>query len=123
MCLAAEPSPRAQSATTGQSYRGADREPIPDPSTRGQLALTPQQREQIRQSVKQTNVEEQPVPRAFAPAAGMTAPPELQLTPLPQELQQIAGGPYQFARLKQDIILIVNSERLIVAMLLPDQAR
>jgi hypothetical protein len=102
-------------ATTGQ----ATREPIPELLIRGQLNLTPEERRRIRQSIEQTNVEEQPIPRAFAPAAGMTAPPELTLSPLPQNLQQISGigARHRFARLKGGTILIVGEERLVAAMI------
>jgi hypothetical protein len=68
------------------------RERIPDLLIRGQLRLTLEEQRRIRQGIEQTNVEEQPIPRAFAPAPGMTAPPELTLTPLPQDLQQVSGS-------------------------------
>ncbi|SRR6266540_1758970 len=111
-------------ATTGQAP-GSAREPIPDLTIRGQLMLTPQQRQQIWQSVARTNADEQPIPRAFAPAVGQTAPPELKLTPLPQELQQMIPGigtQHQFARLERGTILIVGEgeARLVVAMIRPD---
>lgn len=65
-------------------------------------------------------MEQQPVPRAFAPAAGQTAPPELKLTPLPPELQQIPGiaKHHQCARLEGGTILIVGEQRLVAAMIL-----
>ena len=110
-------------ATTGQASPSETRERIPDLLIRGQLNLTPEERRRIRQSIEQTNVEEQPIPRAFAPAAGMTAPPELTLTPLPQDLQQISGigTQHRFARLKRGSILIVGEEGLVAAMIGPDQ--
>jgi hypothetical protein len=110
-----EPEP----ATTGQASPSETREPIPDLLIRGQLNLTPEERRRIRKSIEQTNVDEQPIPRAFAPAAGMTAPPELTLSPLPQDLQQISsiGTRHRFARLKGGTILIVGEERLVVAMI------
>lgn len=98
---------------------------VPDILIRGQLILTPQQRQQIRQSIEQTNVEEQPIPRAFAPAVGMTAPPELRLTPLPKDLEQFSGitKQHQFARLERGTILIVGQDRLVVAMIAPGEGR
>ena len=102
---------RATSATT--------RQPVPDLLIRGQLVLTPQQRQQIREAIEQTNVEEQPVPRAFAPAVGQTAPPELKLTQVPEHLEQVSGvtRQHQFARLEGGTILIVGEERLVIGML------
>jgi hypothetical protein len=110
-------------ATTGQASPSETRERIPDLLIRGQLRLTPEERQRIRRSIEQTNVEEQPMPRAFAPAAGMTAPPELTLTPLPQDLQQISGvgTQHRFARLKGGTILIVGDEGLVAAMIGPGE--
>jgi hypothetical protein len=112
-------SPAPAPATTGQASPSETRERIPDLLIRGHLKLTPEERRRIRQSIEQTNVEEQPIPRAFAPAAGMTAPPELTLTPLPQDLQQISGigTQHRFARLKGGTILIVGEEGLVAAMI------
>jgi len=115
-------SPAPDPATTGQVFPGATREPIPDVLLRGQLNLTPQQRQQMWQSVERTNVEEQPIPRAFAPAVGQTAPPELKLTPLPEDLQQMipsVGTQHQFARLERGTILIIGEARLVVAIIGP----
>ena len=116
-------SPAPEPATTGQTSPNAARERIPDLLIRGQLKLIPEERRRIRQSIEQANVEEQPIPRAFAPAAGMTAPPELTLTPLPQDLQQISGigTQHRFARLKRGTILIVGEEGLVAAMIGPDE--
>jgi len=110
-------------ATTGKTSPSETRERIPDLLIRGQLKLTPEERRRIRQSIEQTNVEEQPIPRAFAPAAGMTAPPELTLTPLPQDLRQISGigTQHRFARLKGGTILIVGEEGLVAAMISPGE--
>ena len=115
--------PPPEPATTGQAPPSETRERIPDLLIRGQLKLTAVERRGIRQSIEQTNVEEQPIPRAFAPAAGMTAPPELTLTPLPQDLQQISGmgTQHRFARLKRGTILIVGEEGLVAAMIGPDE--
>jgi hypothetical protein len=112
-------SPAPEPATTGQASPSEPRERIPDLLIRGQLRLTLEERRRIRQGIEQTNVEEQPIPRAFAPAAGMTAPPELRLTPLPKDLQQISsvGAQHSFARLKGGTILIVGEERFVVAMI------
>ena len=117
-------SPASDPATTGQPSPGAAREGIPDLLIRGQLILTSQQRQQIWQRVERTNVEEQPIPRAFAPAVGQTAPPELKLTPLPQDLQQMIPGigtQHQFARLERGTILIIGEGSLVVAMIRPDE--
>jgi len=117
-------SPAPDPATTGQASPGATREPIPDVLLRGQLNLTPQQRQQMWQSVERTNVEEQPIPRAFAPAVGQTAPPELKLTPLPEDLQQMipsVGTQHQFARLERGTILIIGEARLVVAIIGPHE--
>ena len=128
--VAEESGPRAPAsptvppaARTGQVAPDAtDREAIPPFMTPGQLNLTTEQRHQIRQSIEGTNVEQQPVPRAFAPAAGQTAPPELKLTPLPQEVHQIPGiSDHQFARLEDGAILIVNKDGLVAAMIRPDE--
>jgi hypothetical protein len=110
-------------ATTGQAPPSETRERIPDLLIRGQLRLTPEERRRIRQSIEQTNMEEQPIPRAFAPAAGMTAPPELKLSPLPNHLQQISGigAQHRFARLTGGTILIVGEEGLVAAMIGPDE--
>jgi hypothetical protein len=118
-------SPAPDPATTGQPSPDTARERIPDLLIRGQLNLTPQQRQQIWQSVERTNVEEQPIPRAFAPAVGQTAPPELKLTPLPPDLQQMIPGlgtQHQFARLERGTILIIGEgeARLVVAMIRSD---
>jgi hypothetical protein len=112
-------SPAPEPATTGQAPPGETRERIPDVLIRGQLNLTPEERRRIRQSIERTNVEEQPIPRAFAPAAGMTSPPELRLTPLPRDLQQISGigAQHRFARLTGGTILIIGEEGLVVAMI------
>ena len=116
-------SPAREPATPGQASPSETRGRIPDLLIRGQRKLTPEERRRIRQSIEQTNVQEQPIPRAFAPAAGMTAPPELALTPLPQDLQQISGigTQHRFARLKRGSILIVGEEGLVAAMIGPDQ--
>jgi hypothetical protein len=82
-----------------------------------------EQRQQIRDAIEQTKVEEQPVPRAFAPAVGQTAPPELKLTPVPQHLEQISGvaRQHQFARLERGTILIVGEDRLVIEMMSPNE--
>jgi hypothetical protein len=79
-------------AMTGQTSPSETRERIPDLLIRGQLKLTAEERQRIRQSIEQTNAEEQPIPRAFAPAAGMTAPPELKLAPLAPGSAADLGG-------------------------------
>jgi hypothetical protein len=116
-------SPAPAPATTGQASPSETQERIPDLLIKGQLKLNPEERRRIRQSIEKTNAEEQPIPRAFAPAAGMTAPPELTLTPLPQELQQFSGigTQHRFARLKGGTILIVGEERLVAAMIGSDE--
>ena len=54
-------------------------------------------------------MEQQPVPRAFAPAAGQTAAAEVKLTSLPEEVQQVPGiAKHQFARPEGGTILIVG---------------
>ena len=110
-------------AMTGQAAPSETREAIPELLIKGQLKLSLEERRRIRQSIEQTNVEEQPMPRAFAPAAGMTAPPELMLTALPQDLQQISGigTQHRFARLQGGTILIVGEERLVAAMIAPGE--
>lgn len=111
-------------AATRQAAPGArGGEPIPPFMIPGQLSLAPEYRRQIRQSIERTNVEQQPVPRAFAPAAGQTAPGELKLTSLPQDVQQIPGitKHHQFARLEGGTILIVGDDRLVAAMIGPDE--
>jgi hypothetical protein len=116
-------SPAPEPPTTGQASPSETRERSPDPLIRGQLQLTPEERRRIRQSIEQTNVEEQPIPRAFAPAVGMTSPPELRLTPLPQDLQQGSGvgAQHRFAKLKGGTILIVGEEGLVAAMIGPGE--
>jgi hypothetical protein len=111
--------PAPESATTGQAPPSETRERIPELLIRGQLRLTPEERRLIRQGIEQANVEEQPIPRAFAPAVGMTAPPELRLTRLPQDLPQISGigTQHRFAKLKGGTILIIGDEGLVVAMI------
>jgi hypothetical protein len=53
----------------------------------------------------------------------MTAPPELTLTRLPQDLQQISGvgTQHRFARLKGGTVLIVGEEGLVAAMIGPGE--
>ena len=110
-------------ATTGQASPSETQERNPDLLIKGQLKLTPEERRRIRQSIENANAEEQPIPRAFAPAAGMTAPPELTLTPLPQDLQRVSGigAQHRFARLKGGTILIIGEEGLVAAMIGPGE--
>ena len=107
------------SMSTGQAPSGVEREAVPGFLFRGHLRLTAEQRRQIWQSIQQTNTEQQPVPRAFAPAVGMTAPPELKLTSLPPALQSIPGVEkhHQFAVLETGVTLIVGEDRLVAAMI------
>jgi hypothetical protein len=116
-------SPTPDLSTSGQATSATTRQPAPDLLIRGQLILTPQQRQQIREAIEQTNVEEQPIPRAFAPAVGQTAPPELKLTPVPEQLEQVSGvsRQHQFARLERGTILIVGEERLVIGMMSPGE--
>jgi hypothetical protein len=53
----------------------------------------------------------------------MTSPPELRLTPLPQDLQQGSGvgAQHRFAKLKGGTILIVGEEGLVAAMIGPGE--
>jgi hypothetical protein len=116
-------SPAPDLSTSGQATSATPRQPAPDLLIRGQLILTPQQRQQIREAIEQTKVEEQPVPRAFAPAVGQTAPPELKLSPVPEQLEQVSGvaRQHQFARLERGTILIVGEERLVIGMMSPGE--
>ena len=113
------------SMSTGQASPGAEREAVPGFLFRGHLRLTAEQRRQIWQSIQQTNTEQQPVPRAFAPAVGMTAPKELKLASLPPTLQNIPGVEkhHQFAMLETGVILIVGEDRLVAAMIQSDEGK
>ena len=119
-------SPMASgSMSTGQASPGAEREAAPGFLFRGHLRLTAEQRRQIWQSIQQTNAEPQPVPRAFAPAVGMTAPKELKLASLPPALQNLPGVEkhHQFAVLETGVILIVGEDRLVAAMIQSDEGK
>ena len=109
----------ARLTITAQAMPASPREPVPELLVRGQLTLTAHQRQQVRERIQQAAVQEQPVPRAFAPAVGMTAPPELKLTPLPHDIRQLlrVGEQHQLAILTPGTILIVGEERLVVAMI------
>ena len=118
--MAQQPSPMVPgSMSTGQPSAGAEGEAVPGFLFRGHLRLTAEQRRQIWQSIQQTNAEQQPVPRAFAPAVGMTAPPELKLTSLPPALHGIPGVEkhHQFAVLETGVALIVGEDRFVAAMI------
>ena len=109
-------------APAGQASLGAEREAIPAFVFRGQLRLTAEQRRQIWQGIQQSKAEQQPVPRAFAPAVGQTAPQELRLSSLPPSLQGVSGleKQHQFAVLNTGAVLIVREDRLVVAMIQPE---
>lgn len=87
----------------------------------GQLTLSEQQRQQIRRQIEADNPDIQPVPRAFAPAVGMTTPPELRLKPVPAELQSIPGisRQHHYVMLKSGTLMIVGDRRLVTAMIGP----
>lgn len=106
----------------GQASSGAGWEAPPAFVFRGQLRLTAEQRRQIWEGIQQSKAEQQPVPRAFAPAVGQTAPQELRLTSLPPSLQAVSGleKQHQFAVLNTGAILIVSEDRLVVAMIQPE---
>ena len=114
-----------KSLSTAQSSPGVEREEIPGFLFRGQLRLTAEQRRKIWQGIQQTNAEQQPVPRAFAAAVGQTAPRELTLASLPPSLQNMPGleKHHQFVLLNTGVTLIVGEDRLVVAMIQPDEDR
>ena len=102
-----------------------EREAVPEFLFPGHLRLTAEQRQHIWETIQQTNPEQQPVPRAFAPAVGMTAPPQLKLASLPPALENIpsVGKHHEFALLETGVILIVGEDRLISAMIGPDPGK
>lgn len=94
----------------------AETPPVPIP---GQINLDEAQLQKIRAGVEAANPARQPVPRAFAPAVGMTTPPELELEPLPADLKEIPGlgEGYQYAVLDTGVIMIVGEQRLVAALI------
>ena len=96
-------------------------EPAPIKPLPGQLNLSEEQRQQIRESVESAGPVSQPVPRAFAPAVGMTSPPELKLEPLPEEARKIPGinEKHRYAMLESGLLMVVGDDRLVVAVIGP----
>jgi len=96
-------------------------EPAPVTPIPGQLQLNNGQRDQLRRSVDETSPKPQPVPRAFAPAVGMTSPPELKLEPLPEAARAVPGvtEAHRFALLDNGMLLVVGDNRLVVALIGP----
>lgn len=110
----AESMPRLAQASPGI-------EPAPIKPLPGQLNLNDEQRQQIRESVEQASPVAQPVPRAFAPAVGMTSPPELKLEPLPEQARKVPGieESHRYAMLENGMLMVVGSDRLVVALIGP----
>jgi hypothetical protein len=96
-------------------------EPAPIAPLPGQLNLNDEQRQQILQSVEQAHPQSQPVPRAFAPAVGMTSPPELKLDPMPEPARAVPGvnKDHHFALLDNGMVMVVGENRLVVALISP----
>jgi len=116
-----EPAPRSGASSFIFAQASPGVEPAPVTPIPGQLQLNSGQRDQIRRSVVEAGPKPQPVPRAFAPAVGMTSPPELKLDPLPEAARAVPGvtEAHRFALLENGMLLVVGNNRLVVALIGP----
>jgi hypothetical protein len=90
-------------------------------SISGVLNLSEEHRQRIREWMERDKPEVQPVPQAFAPAVGMTTPPELRLAKLPDELRDLPGitEVHQYVLLDTGLLMIVGDRRLVTALIAP----
>jgi hypothetical protein len=118
---AAQPAPPA-TAPAAPSPTTPGVEPAPVAPIPGQLSLNADDQQKIRQSVEAATPPVQPVPRAFAPAVGMTSPPELKLEPVPEPARGIGGvgENHRYAMLDNGMLMLVGDNQLVVALIGPN---
>jgi hypothetical protein len=106
--------------TTGQASPGIGA----TGAAQGQLNLTSEQKQQMRQSLRQQDAQQQQQPAGFQPTAGASVPQEVTLQPLPPEIatQVPAASGHQFARMQDDSFVIADQNRQIVEVIQGDDA-